>query len=239
MSRLRATLLWVMGAAALLVGPALFRTWYHGEPFFLLLWSFCAAAIGGGLVGALGARVPVLRARRIPVAFAVGSAGAFAVTQAASRALPRTTVGSGMLLICLLLGGISAVTCLFFWWIAVLGSPGYYFLVALHRLGKGDREGAREAIRLYLARCEKDPEAATRRPIAERFLQDENATLDVPTELEAAAPPAGTGTELEGASAPAGRGTEPEHAAGPVVHSSDAERALRPAVSGQEREGRR
>lgn len=88
----------------------------------------------------------------------------------------------------------------------------YAFALAVFRLRRGDREGARKAIREYLKTSEQDPLCETRRPIAERFLQDESATLDIPVELEAAAPPEGRGTEPEGASPPAGRGTELEGA---------------------------
>jgi hypothetical protein len=101
---------------------------------------------------------------------------------------------------------------------------------AVRLLEQGDRKGARQAIRQYVKLAGEDPERELRLPVAERFLQDEGASLDVPAELEAAPAPGGRGTEPEAAPAPAGRGTEPLAAAEPAGQGTEPLAAAEPDV---------
>ncbi len=95
----------------------------------------------------------------------------------------------------------------------------------------GRQEDARLALRAYLERPDEDPECPHRIPLAQRFLEDDTASLEMVTELEAAAAPAGRGTEPEAAAAPAGRGTEPEGAGEPTL-SPATESAMADPVRG-------
>ncbi len=104
-----------------------------------------------------------------------------------------------------------------------LSQPEQRFAEAVEHWRAGRHSDARKALRRYLACSVKDPEREYRVGLAERFLEEENASLEMVTELEAASAPGGRGTEMEAALAPAGKGTEPESAAAPL----SAERAGR------------
>ena len=96
-----------------------------------------------------------------------------------------------------------------------LSSPEQIFLTALEHARAGRQEEARVALRVDLESPGDDPDCPHRIPLARRFLEDHTASLEMVTELEAAAAPAGRGIEPEAAAAPAGKGTEPESAATP------------------------
>ncbi len=104
-----------------------------------------------------------------------------------------------------------------------LRDPEEHFGQACDHWRAGDTEAARQAIREYLQCADSDPGRAYRVPLAQRFLEDETASLEVATELAAAALPAGKGIEPEAACAPTGRGTEPEAAAEALPAAEDAQ----------------
>lgn len=85
---------------------------------------------------------------------------------------------------------------------AFLGEAERAFARAVWRLNRGDRDGACQALREYLARASSDRFRAARVPVAEAFLEGRRETLDVSFELEAASSPAGRGTEPEAAGPP-------------------------------------
>jgi len=202
-----------VAAGVFVVSLSYFRSGTFDEESLALLYGVGAATASGALIcavaGAVGSRLGLWRSLGVPMR---------------DRFSWSTTVASGaVLLLAVLLQpwdlpdvalfaaagtGVLAGTLVQF--LLHVSSPTYYYALALLRQRRGNRDGACEAIGSYLLICHKDPDSATRRPIAERFLRDAGTSLQVPTELFAAEAPAGRGTEPEHAPAPPGRGTEPE-----------------------------
>lgn len=187
------------------IGPLL----EHGRipPFNPLHWiALVGLCVAGSAVGAVvTSRLAVGRAMGadrytgIPLVVAIAAMGA---AMKATNMLDGAPLLTPSRMVLFTIAGI-AVGVVNYWAQATCA-----YALATVRLRRGDREGAKKSISRYLGLAREDPLREVRRPIAERFLQDESATLDVPVELEAAAPPEGRGTEPEGASPPAGRGTE-------------------------------
>ena len=106
-----------------------------------------------------------------------------------------------------------------------LSPPELSFAAAIEHAREGRHDDAREALREYLEDPTADREHAFRAPLARRYLAGKTTSLEMVTELEAAAAPAGKGTEPEAASAPAGKGTEPEAGTAVVDAGSAAARS--------------
>jgi hypothetical protein len=174
---------------------------------WITLVSLCVAGSAVGAVVtshmAAGRAMGADRDTGVPAVLALAAVGA---AMKATSMLDGTPLLTPSRMVLFTIAGI-AVGVVNYWAQATCA-----YALATVRLRRADREGAKKAIRRYLTVANQDPLGETRRPIAERFLQDESATLDVPVELEAAASPEGRGTEPEAASSPAGRGTELEGA---------------------------
>ena len=89
-----------------------------------------------------------------------------------------------------------------------LQPPERRFAEAVKQWRGGRRSKAVKAIEAYLKCADEDPRREVRVPLAEQFLRDERASLEMVSELVAAPAPPGRGTEPEAAAPPAGRGTE-------------------------------
>lgn len=211
-SFVRCNLKWLIMAVAGFVAKLLYAS-IHGQVVPVLCGIAVVAATGavaGGLGGALGVRLAWFRGLRLSPrrgsrqgAFL---AAIFVALYPVSPVLRYPDDGAFLMYFAVVLG-----------FLVGLVSPGanpamLAFAQAHRRLRKGNVEGARDAIREYVDHLEMDPDGEIRGPIAQRFLHEEGASLDVPVELEAAAPPEGRGTEPEAAASPAGRGTELEGA---------------------------
>ncbi len=170
-----------------------------------------AATAAGALGAALAARMGRWRGIGILPAEAVSRVAEGAILPMAAVVwLTRdmATVGNRPLIAAI------GVLCAFAWGAfgRFVSTPERHYLRALVRWRAGDRAAARAAVQQYLRTAEHDPRRAERLSLAERFLEDEGASLEPTAELVAATAPAGRGTEPEAAVTPAGRGTEPEAA---------------------------